>query len=66
MLIRAFKVATNIWRAETAFDRGNYADAYRAYDAVRKELKKGNRPTFDVDLKTAMAAHNAGLYKDAR
>ena len=66
MMFKAFKVGTDMWRAETAFDRGNYVDAYRGYNAVRRELKKRNKATFDVDLKTAMAAQNAGLYNDAR
>lgn len=66
MIIRALKVGKDIWRAETAFDQGQYADAYRAYDAARQELKRRNKATFDVDLKAAIAAHNAGLTDHAR
>lgn len=66
VIIKALKVATDLWRAETAFDQGQYVEAYRAYDAVHQRLKSSGKATFDVDLKAAMAAHNAGLIDDAR
>lgn len=61
MVIKSLKVASDIWRAENAFDAGRFEEAYRAYKAVSGELRRRNKSSFDVVLKAAMSAHNAGM-----
>jgi len=51
-----------MWRAETAFDEGRYEDACEHYEKVLNAFADSGKakPTFDLNLKLAMSAHNAG------